>query len=95
MKFFENEDRRQFEDVQKWEYYFARFGVILLRANGVKNVKEKDLLIKFRVLKNEKEKKSESITKEQRIKEANNFWSAFFAIHGKVNPDALKKKRKK
>ena len=73
---------------------------VLLHVFGGKNVTEDQLLIKFKAKDSisesdsPPEKKEEKETKEQRIKEANAFWSAFFKVHSDMNSNALKKKRK-
>jgi hypothetical protein len=61
---------------------------MFLRANGVKSVNEKDLIMEFKAAaKQEAEKEIKPVTKEQRIKEASSFWNAFFAAHQTVNKD--------
>jgi len=54
------------------------------------------LLIKFKteVAATIKESKP-VVTKEERIKVANNFWKAFFAMHSTEDKKVVKKKRKK
>lgn len=54
---------------------------LFIQAKGVKDVNEKDLLIKFKKEAKKTVEKPKPVTKKQRIKEATNFWKAFFAVH--------------
>jgi hypothetical protein len=92
MQFFQEEDAQTIERTEKWEHYAARLIATILRANGAKDVSEKDMLIKFKV---ERPKGKEvSVTKEQRVKESKAFWDAFFAVQKGVQQQVKKPMKK-
>lgn len=97
MRFFDEESQAEIERVEKWEYYLARLMLIMLTSNGVTNVTEESLLLHFKAGSKKTLNSEKPVTKEERIKEASNFWKAFFTVQGSMKKDALKpvKKRKR